>query len=85
MAVYKDEKTNTWRVVYRVPDWKGGTKQSQKRGFPTKREALAWEREFLNKTQADLSMTFNIILYIDVYEYRRTKKSNFRSCTGLEK
>ena len=53
MAVYKDNKTNTWRVVYRIPDWKGGTKQSQKRGFPTKREALAWEREFLNKTQAD--------------------------------
>lgn len=23
MAVYKGEKTNTWRVVYRVPDWKG--------------------------------------------------------------
>ena len=58
MAVYKEEKNNTWRVVYRVPDWTGGTKQSQKRGFATKREALAWEREFLNKTQADLSMTF---------------------------
>ena len=58
MAVYKEERNNTWRVVYRVPDWTGGTKQSQKRGFATKREALAWEREFLNKTQADLSMTF---------------------------
>lgn len=58
MAVYKDEKTNTWMVYYRVTDWKGDRKQSTKRGFPTKREALAWEREFLNKTQADLSMTF---------------------------
>ena len=58
MAVYKEERNNTWRVVYRVPDWTGSTKQSQKRGFATKREALAWEREFLNKTQADLSMTF---------------------------
>ena len=65
MAVYKDEKTNTWRVVYRIPDWKGGTKQSQKRGFPTKREAVAWEREFLNKSQADLSMTFES--FIDTY------------------
>ena len=62
MAVYKDEKTNTWMVYYRVTDWKGDRKQSTKRGFPTKREALAWEREFLNKTQADLSMTFVSLL-----------------------
>lgn len=65
MAVYKDEKTNTWMVYYRVTDWKGDRKQSTKRGFPTKREALAWEREFLNKTQADLSMTF--ASFVDTY------------------
>ena len=45
MAVYKEEKTNTWRVIYRYTDWTGERKQSQKRGFKTKREALAWERE----------------------------------------
>ena len=49
MAVYKDEKNNTWMVYYRVTDWKGDRKQSTKRGFPSKREALAWEREFLIK------------------------------------
>ena len=48
MAVYKEEKTNTWRVIYRYTDWTGERKQSQKRGFKTKREALAWEREQLN-------------------------------------
>ncbi len=52
-------------VYYRVTDWKGDRKQSTKRGFPTKREALAWEREFLNKAQADLSMTF--ASFIDTY------------------
>lgn len=57
MAVYKEEKTNTWRVIYRYTDWTGERKQSQKRGFKTKREALAWEREQLNKTTADLDMT----------------------------
>ena len=56
MAVYKEEKTNTWRVIYRYTDWTGERKQSQKRGFKTKREALAWEREQLNKTTADLDM-----------------------------
>ena len=58
MAVYKEEKTNTWKVYYRYTDWKGERKQTTKRGFATKREALAWEREQLNKTQADLDMTF---------------------------
>ena len=58
MAVYKEEKTNTWRAVYRYTDWNGERKQTQKRGFKTKREAQAWEREQLNKSTADLDMTF---------------------------
>ena len=58
MAVYKEEKTNTWRVIYRYTDWTGERKQSQKRGFKTKREAQAWERELLNKATCDLDMTF---------------------------
>ena len=58
MAVYKEEKTSTWRAVYRYTDWNGERKQTQKRGFKTKREAQAWEREQLNKTSADLDMTF---------------------------
>lgn len=58
MAVYKEEKTNTWRVIYRFTDWKGERKQSQKRGFKTKREAQMWEREQLNKKASDLDMTF---------------------------
>lgn len=45
-------------MIYRYTDWTGERKQSQKRGFKTKREALAWEREQLNKATADLDMTF---------------------------
>ena len=26
MAVYKEEKTNTWRVIYRYTDWTGERK-----------------------------------------------------------
>ena len=58
MAVYKEEKTGTWRVIYRYTDWTGEKKQTQKCGFQTKREAQAWEREQLNKARADLDMTF---------------------------
>lgn len=65
MAVYKEEKTNTWRAVYRYTDWNGERKQTQKRGFKTKREAQAWEREQLNKSTADLDMTFKS--FVDLY------------------
>ena len=65
MPVYKEEKTNTWRVIYRYTDWKGERKQTSKRGFATKREALAWEREQLNKVTADVDMTF--ASFIDRY------------------
>lgn len=58
MSVYKDTKNNTWKVYYRFTDWQGKVHQSTKRGFPTKREALAWEREQLHKVEADLDMTF---------------------------
>lgn len=49
MAVYKDNATGTWRVVFRYTDFTGERKQTQKRGFQTKRDALAWEREQLLK------------------------------------
>lgn len=66
MAVYKDEKTNTWRVIYRYTDWTGVRKQTQKRGFATRREAVAWEHEQIAKTESSLDMTFGsfIELYI---------------------
>ena len=65
MAVYKESNTNTWHVVYRFTDWTGENKQSSKRGFTTKRDALAWEREQLQKTQSDLNMTFGA--FVDLY------------------
>ena len=58
MAIYKEEKTGTWRVIYRYTDWTGLKKQTQKRGFKTKREAQAWEREQLHRATSDLEMTF---------------------------
>ena len=76
MAIYKDKKTNTWMVYYRITDWKGVRKQSTKRGFQTKREALAWEREFLNKTQAELCMTFQSFIEIYSADVKNRVKEN---------
>ena len=55
MAVYKDG--SKWRVIYRYTNWKGEKKQTQKRGFVTKKEAQAWEREIMLKQQTKLDMT----------------------------
>jgi integrase len=81
MAVYKESKTNTWRVIYRYTDWKGERKQTQKRGFPTKRDALAWEREQLNKTTADLDMTFDSF----IEKYTGDMKSRIKENTWMTK
>lgn len=65
MAAYKDDKAGTWYAYFRYTDWTGDRKQKLKRGFPTKREALEWERTFLQKASADLSMTFES--FVDLY------------------
>ena len=77
MSVYKEEKTNTWRVIYRYTDFTGARRQTQKRGFATKREALAWEREQLNKTTADLDMTFASF----VEEYAKDMRTRLKETT----
>lgn len=81
MAVYKEDKTNTWRVLYRYVDWTGEKKQTQKRGFKTKREAQAREREQLNKASTDLDMTFNSF----VEQYTADMKTRIKESTWATK
>ena len=85
MAVYKEEKTNTWRAVYRYTDWNGERKQTQKRGFKTKREAQAWEREQLNKTSADLDMTFKSFVDLYTADMKTRLKENTWAIRTLKK
>ena len=58
MGVFKNKENGTWLVQLRYTDWQGERKQKMKRGFATKREAQAWEREFLMQKQSDVNMTF---------------------------
>lgn len=76
MPVYKDNATNTWRVIYRYTDFTGAVKQSQKRGFTTKREALAWERENANVQETNLNMTFASFLEIYTEDVKNRVKEN---------
>lgn len=41
MPVYRDEKTNTFRVQFKEKDLKGKIRCIHKRGFQTKKEAVA--------------------------------------------
>ena len=76
MAVYKEEKTGTWRVIYRYTNWKGERRQSQKRGFKTKREAQAWEREQLSKAALDLEMMFSSFVEQYTLDIKARVKAN---------
>ena len=66
MSAHKTPSNGTWYVQFRYTDWKGERKNKLKRGFVTKKEALAWERQFLMQTYADLNMT--LASFCELYE-----------------
>jgi hypothetical protein len=47
MPAYKDDKRGTWYCKFYYTDYEGNRRQKYKRGFALKREAEAWERDFL--------------------------------------
>lgn len=49
----------------RVKGYTGKTIHKKRRGFATKKEALEWERDFLNKATADVGMLFQD--FVDLY------------------
>lgn len=65
MPVYKDENRGTWYCKTTYTDWQGKRCSTTKRGFSTKREALAWEHEFQTTLHTDLSMVFES--FVEVY------------------
>ena len=58
MPAYKDEKTGKWFAKFYYTNWQGIKKQKWKRGFATKKEALGFERDFLEQQSANPDMTF---------------------------
>lgn len=65
MSVYKNNKTNTWISEIRYKDYSGTDRRKKKRGFKLKREAEAWERDFLERKAAQPDMTFSALC--DIY------------------
>lgn len=58
MSVFKNNQRGTWFCKFYFTDWTGARKQKKKEGFRTKREALEWERNFLNSCLTDSDITF---------------------------
>ena len=67
MPAYKDNKTGKWFCKFYYTDWQGNNRQKWKRGFATKKEALGFERDFLEKQSANPDMTFQNLyeIYIE--------------------
>lgn len=65
MPAYKDEVKNTWYVQFYYQDWQGKNTKKKKRGFKTKKEAVAWETEFKNSVDVKMDMTLEE--FIKVY------------------
>lgn len=70
MPAYKDKEKGTWYVSFYYVNWKGERERKLKRGFPTKREALEFEREFLQQKTADLTMTFEAFVKLYVADMK---------------
>ena len=81
MAAFRNKDNGTWYVQFRYTDWKGERQQKLKRGFATKKDALAWEREFLMQKQADVNMTFESFAQL----YEKDVKPKLKLNTWLTK
>ncbi|MBQ3427438.1 MAG: site-specific integrase [Clostridia bacterium] len=77
MPAYKDEDRGTWYASFYYTDWTGNKKLKKKRGFKTQREAKEFEREFLNKEQRDVDITFEML----VDEYFKDLKTRLKATT----
>ena len=81
MPAYKDNKTGKWFCKFYYTDWQGNNRQKWKRGFATKKEALAYERDFLEKQSANPDMTFQ-----NLYElYMEDMTARLKQSTILTK
>ena len=76
MPAYKDSRQGTWYASFYFENWQGVQQKKLKRGFATKKDALAWEREFLLQQAADLTMTFEAFVGIYITDKKKRLREN---------
>lgn len=84
MSAYKDSKKGTWYVKFRYKDWRKEAKWITKRGFQTKREALAWEKDFLSANDGNTDMSFSDFVKVYLKDCEpRLKESTLATKTNI--
>lgn len=81
MSVYRDEKRKTWYCKFSYKDIDGTRKQTMKRGFSKKKEALEFEREFLELHSMGKNMVFRALCSL----YLEDRKVNSKESTWRNK
>lgn len=76
MPAYKDNRQGTWYASFYFENWQGVKQKKLKRGFATKKDALAWEREFLLQQAADLTMTLEAFVEIYITDKKKRLREN---------
>lgn len=80
MPAYRDEKTKTWYCKFHYVTWDGKRKQTTKRGFATKREAVLYENEIKGKAAANMNITLKT--FVEMYFEDKQSVLKERSITN---
>ena len=75
MPVFKDEERGTYFVKCYYTDHTGARRQKKKRGFALKRDADAWEREFLATAAGSPAMPFRALCELFLEDKRVNAKA----------
>ena len=79
MSAYKDTEKGTWYVKFRYKDWQGHPRATTKRGFRTKKEALAYEADFQEQAKSQFKLTVKQLYDI----YIEHEKSHVKPSTVI--
>lgn len=79
MPAYYNEDTKKWYCKFYYKDWQGSRKQKKKSGFERKKDALEWERSFLDKLAGSPDMAFSSLVEL----FLEDKKSHVKQRTYI--
>lgn len=80
MPAYKND-AGRWYCAFYYKDWTGKRRKKKKESFATRREALKWEREFLEKYAGSPELSFSVL----AKAYLENAKLKNRPQTYLQK
>lgn len=80
MPAYKND-AGRWYCAFYYKDWTGKRKKKKKEGFPTKREALEWERRYIEEQEGAPTMSFEALYGL----YRKDCTCHLKKSTMISK